>query len=168
MASRAEKTAYSAAFCALAMVLSYVEVLIPFELLIPLPGFKPGLANIAVAATFFIFGAMPAACVSISRILLSALLFGSVTSFCYSLAGGLLAFLALVFWRALLSKLSGFVGMGVVSAAAHNIGQCIVGAIFFGPALITAYLPYLLIFAIITGILTGTLTAWVLEIFNKD
>ncbi len=163
MQSRAEKAAYCALFCAMAMILSYIEAMIPFELIIPLPGFKPGLANIAVMAVFLIYGPAPAILVSITRISLSALLFGSFTSLCYSLCGGLLAFLSLVFWRYILSKLSGYIGLGVLSAAFHSIGQCVCASFFFGPGILTAYLPYMLIFSVITGSLTGGVLSLIIK-----
>ena len=81
MRSQADKVAYCAVFTALGLILSYVEALIPINLLIPIPGFKLGLANLAVMIAFFSLGYGYAAAVSLCRILLTALLFGSVTSF---------------------------------------------------------------------------------------
>ena len=44
-----------AMLCVLAMMLSYLEVILPLNLLVPLPGFRLGLANVAVVAVFCLF-----------------------------------------------------------------------------------------------------------------
>ncbi len=161
--SRTEGLALSAVFCAFAMILSYIEAVIPFDTLLPIPGFKLGLANIAVSAVFLLCGAIPALCVSLVRIFLSALLFGSITSFGYSLCGGLLSFAVLVLWKRILCKFSGYIGLGVMSASAHNIGQCLCATVFFGRYVITAYLPILLIIALFTGAFTGMLISLIMK-----
>ncbi len=161
--SRTERLALSAMFCALAMILSYIEAIIPFDLILPVPGFKLGLANIAVSAVFLLCGPLPAACVSITRIFLSALLFGSVTSFWYSICGGMASFAVLIMWKYVLCRFNGYVGLGVMSAAAHNIGQCTCAVIFFGPYVITAYLPVLLLVSLFTGAFTGILLSLIVK-----
>ncbi len=174
MRKQTEKLAVSAIFCAFAMVLSYIEAIIPFDLVLPVPGFKLGLANIAVSVVFLICGALPAFCVSITRIFLSAILFGSITSFGYSLCGGILSFLVLILWKRIFYKLSGYIGLGVMSASAHSIGQCIYASIFFGPYVITAYLPLLLVISLFTGAFTGILISLIIKsgatniIFQKN
>ncbi len=159
MRSRAEKLAFCAVLCAMAMILSYIEAMIPFQLIIPLPGFKPGLANVAVMIVFLCMGPLPAAAVSVTRILLSAILFGSVTSLMYSMCGGMLAFGAICIWRYILSKFNGYVGLGVLCAAMHNLGQCLCASIFFGPSVMGMYLPMLLVFSVFTGAFTGVTVA---------
>ncbi len=158
-----EKIALSSVFCAFAMILSYIEAVIPFDAFLPVPGFKLGLANIAVSAVFLLCGALPAACVSVLRIFLSSILFGSVTSFGYSLFGGILSFAAIAVWKGFLCRSSGYVGLGVISASAHNIGQCMFAALLFGRYVITAYLPILLVFALFTGAFTGILISFIMK-----
>lgn len=157
-----EKVAYTAIFTALALILSYVESVIPLSLILPIPGFKPGFANLAVAAAFFIVGPIPAIAVSFIRILVNALLFGSVTSFMFSLSGGISAYITLVLYSLVLKKILGTIGLSVISAAMHNIGQCICAAIFFGYGVIIFYLPVLLIISLFTGTMTGVLLYFVL------
>jgi heptaprenyl diphosphate synthase len=140
-------------------MLSYVEGIIPINAVLPFPGFKLGLANLAVLYAFFTIGITAACCVSICRITLSALLFGSVTSFAFSLAGGLLTLGALAFYKLYLHKINGIMGLSVLCAALHNIGQCLVCAVLFGHYVLTFYLPYLLFFSLITGSITGFLAS---------
>lgn len=157
MRSQADKLAYCSLFTAFGLILSYVEAILPISLIIPIPGFKLGLANIAVMLAFFMLGYGYACAVSIARITLSALLFGSVTSFWFSLAGGALALAALLLYKLILSRFLGVMGLSVMSAAMHNIGQCLACAVFFGHYVLTFYLPILLLVSLITGSLTAVI-----------
>ena len=91
----ARRLAYGAALLCIALAFSYLEAIAPISLVIPLPGIKLGLANIAVMLAFFCLSPIDAALVSFARIALSALLFGSPVSFFFSLCGGALAYLSL-------------------------------------------------------------------------
>ena len=73
---------------AVAMILSYVESLLPS---VGIPGVKMGLANIAVIFALFRFGWKEAAALSLVRVVLVSLLFGSVGAMLYSLAGAVLS-----------------------------------------------------------------------------
>ena len=63
---------------ALAMILSFIESQIPA--FVAIPGMKIGLANIAVVFALYTLGFRDALAVSLIRVVLSALLFGSVVS----------------------------------------------------------------------------------------
>ena len=80
---------------AAAMVLSYIEVLIPLDF--GIAGVKLGLANLAVLLTLYLFDTKSALLVSVVRIFLVAATFGNMAAMLYSLAGGLLSFLAWFF-----------------------------------------------------------------------
>lgn len=81
--------------CALALALSYLERLLPLELLIPLPGVKLGLANVVTLFALWALGPWDALWVLVPRCLLGSL-FGGGASLFYSLLGGLFAFCAMV------------------------------------------------------------------------
>jgi len=150
------RVAIDAMLCVFAMMLSYLEVLLPLSVLIPLPGFRLGLANIAVLVVFCLLSPIDAAIVSAVRILLMGLLFGSATSLYFSALGGLLSFLMLLLMSWIGKKCS-FFGVSVLSAAAHNTGQIIAAVSMFGAALITSYLPALLFASVIYGGIVGVL-----------
>lgn len=103
----AKRVAYSAILIALAMIFSYVEVLIPFHF--GIPGIKLGLANLVVVMAIYILKPAQTLVISIARIVLVSFLFGSMSSMLYSLAGGVLSFLVML----LLRKNKGFSVMGV-------------------------------------------------------
>ena len=103
---------------AVAMILSYVESLLPS---VGIPGVKMGLANIAVIFALFRFGWKEAAALSLVRVVLASLLFGSVGAMLYSLAGAVLSLAVM----ALLRRIDRFstVGISVAGGVAHNAGQ---------------------------------------------
>lgn len=159
MRSHAERVAYTAALICVALMLSYLETLLPY---IPIPGFKPGLANIATAIALFCLGLSNAITVSLFRILLSSLLFGSPVTLFFSLVGGIFSLCILALYKAFLFKVVGLVGLGVLSSAAHCIGQSIAAAILYGVSLLFTYLPWVLLLSIPTGVLTGIITYTIL------
>lgn len=154
--NRTRRLTFDAMGVALAMMLSYLEVLLPLTAWIPLPGFRLGLANLAVLAAFVLLSPADAAVVSGIRICLSALLFGSVTSFFFSAMGGLLSFLTILAASGFFRKMS-YLGVCVLSAAAHNVGQILAATVLFGSGVILSYLPVLLIASVGFGCITGTL-----------
>ena len=163
MRSYAEKTARSALFLALAMILSYVEAIVPLGAVIPIPGFKLGLASLAVTGAFFLLGLPYAIAVSVGKTLLSSLLFGSVTSFWFSFSGGLLVLLTLGIYRLVRPKTLGCIGLSVICAAMHNAGQCLAASVLFGFSVLVYYLPALLFAALATGTVTGILLYLILK-----
>ena len=155
-ADRTRRLCLNAVLVATAMMLSYLEVLIPMELFLPLPGFKLGLANTVTLLAFTQVSKADAAVISALRILLMGLLFGSPTSFFFSAMGGLFAYAALTVAVHLLKSCS-YCGASVVCAAAHNLGQLLAAALLFGSSILLSYLPFLLFAALLSGSLTGLL-----------
>ena len=151
--SSAERVARGAAALTLALALSYLEFLIPP--LTSFPGFKPGLANIVITFVFFYVSPLDAALVSLARIALSSLLFGSVSGFLFSLAGGTLAYAFLPVAKYVLRDRISFFGTSVACAALHNVGQVAVFALTFADASVFGILGILLPASLLTGGVTG-------------
>ena len=139
---------------AAAMILSFIEAKIPT--FIPVPGVKLGLANIAVIFTMYKFNEGRAAAVSLVRVGLSALLFGSFASLVYSLAGACLSLLLMVFSRRILKLHT--VGVSIIGGVSHNIGQIAAAALVMGTASIIYYLPVLIISGTLAGIVIGLIS----------
>ena len=161
--SRTVRLARNAAMLSLAMIFSFVEHLLP----LPLPGIKLGLANLVITALFYLASPLDAALVSFSRILLSALLFGSPVSFFFSLCGGGLAYLAMALCRPFHQRFFSFVGISVLSATGHHLGQIFAAVLLYGSGAILTYLPWLLLSGIVTGTLTGLLLNWLAPRWKK-
>ncbi len=153
---RIRRMTLDAMLVSFAMLLSFLESILPLQLLIPIPGMKLGLSNVVVMIAFCLLSPWEAAIVSSVRILCMALLFGTVTSFAFSAMGGLLSFLALLLASKLLKK-SSYLGVSVLSAAAHNTGQILVASLLFDPSLLISYLPLLLLASVLYGGALGCL-----------
>jgi heptaprenyl diphosphate synthase len=145
-----KKLAELSVFTSVAMILSYVEALIPS---VGIPGAKLGLANIAVIFILYRFGWREAAAVSLVRVLLVSLLFGSIPAMIYSIAGATLSLIVMV----LLKRTDTFssVGVSVAGGVSHNAGQIAVAAFMLGTKEIAYYMPVLIISGIIAGIIVG-------------
>ena len=154
MKNKIKQIAMMAILIALSFVLSYVDSLIvlPFGI----PGIKLGIANIAIIYTLYKIGAKEATVVSILRLVLSSILFGSVLTFLYSLVGAVLSLSLMI----ILKKYTNLalITISISGAVLHNIGQIIVAVIVMATKEIVFYLPILIITGILSGIGVGILS----------
>lgn len=139
----------------MAIVISYFERLIPLGVIIPLPGIKLGLANIVTLFALFYLGLQSAFFVTVIRCVVVSLLFGSLTSFVFSLSGGLLALLVMWLLKFGYGGFFSMIGVSVAGAAAHNTGQIVAASFMLKSAVVFGYLPLLLFSSLITGVLTA-------------
>ena len=149
------KVAVFGVFTSLALILSYVELLIPINF--GIPGMKLGLANLLVVILLYKGCPRDALLLSVIRILLSGLIFGNMFSIFYSLGGGLLSLAVMVF----LKKTGQFTvaGISIGGGASHNVGQLLVAMFVVQTYQVGYYLPVLLIAGVITGAVIGILSA---------
>ncbi len=151
------KLVLSALFAAVSLTLFLVESMIPP--IVPIPGVKIGLAYIPIMLIMFIGGKWKiydAALILAVRIILSALISGNLTSVYFSALGGLLSVLTMSITKLTIKEKWVTIPAGIFSAVAHNIGQLTAAMTLYG-VMVWAYLPYLLISAVITGFFCGTL-----------
>ena len=140
---------------AVAMILSFVESQIPA--FVAVPGVKIGLANIAVVFALYRLGWKEAVAISLVRVVLVSMLFGSIASLFYSIAGAVLSLTGM----GLLKKTGKFteIMISVTGGILHNIGQIGMACLILETAALRYYLPFLLISGIIAGIVVGILSA---------
>ena len=149
--NRSRTLAVYALLLAAALILSYIEALLP-----PLGIFRLGLANIAVTLGVYIKSKRCGLVVMFCRVFITSLLFGSVTTFAFSLLGGLLAWLIAISLVPLYKKEKiTLAGISVLCAASHNIGQVIAACILLSTTAPISMLCWLLLAAIPAGLLTG-------------
>ena len=151
------------ALIAVAMILSYIESMIPA--FVAVPGVKMGLSNIATVFALYALGWPYAICVSVVRVFLSALLFGNFVSLIYSLSGAALALGLMI----LLKKLNKFssIGVSVAGGVGHNAGQIIAACIVMKNAAISIYIIPLIISGTISGIVIGLIAGNLVERVKK-
>lgn len=140
---------------AFAMILSFVESRIPA--FVAIPGVKVGLANIAVIFTLYKLGVKEAIIVSVIRVILISMLFGSAVSLIYSISGAALSLLSMM----LLKKLTPLteIAVSVTGGVMHNIGQIVAASFLLSTNVVVYYLPFLLVSGTIAGIVVGIASA---------
>lgn len=151
-----------ATLAAAAVGLTLVEAAIP----LPLPGVKPGLANIVTLVVLYRFGWRAAVWVSLLRIVAGGLALGTflTPTFVMSLAGGVASLLALALLARLPRSWLGPVGLSVLAAFAHIGAQLGVVSVWLMPGV--NLLPLLALFlgaAWLSGLVNGLVVAGLLE-----
>ena len=137
---------------AIALTIFMIEAQLP--VLVPIQGVKLGLANIITVYAVFVLGPGDALLILCARVFLGAVFSGQMMTLLYSMGGGLLAWLAMVGLRKLLTRKQIWL-CSPVAAVFHNIGQLLVAAGVMKTWTVMAYLPYLLLSGMITGLFTG-------------
>ena len=142
------KITKTSAVVAVAVLLGYVESLFP-----PIAaGVKVGLANTVVITALYTMGAGTAFLVSVLKVILCMTLFGSMTSFLYSLCGAVVSFAMM-----LIAKKSGIFSVVAVSGIGglfHNMAQLLCAYFIIGSGVLL-YFPVLCLSGIVCGMITG-------------
>lgn len=148
---------------ALAMIMSYIEALVPLSFAVP--GIKMGLANIVIIFVLYKIGTKEAILVSVIRVILVSLLFSNAMAMAYSIAGAVLSLL--VMW--ILKKTDRFsvIGVSIAGGIMHNVGQIVMAVILLGTEQIALYLPVLIITGTATGIVIGIVAGLVINRFKN-
>lgn len=156
---RVKKLTFSALMAALALIFSYIEVLIPFNF--GIPGIKLGIANLVVIIALYYLGAGYAFTINLIRVSVAGLLFNGLFGFCYSMAGALLSFGAM-----LLAKRTGLfsvTGVSICGGVFHNLGQILVATFLVSSLKMFAYFPVLIISGVISGCIIGVISWLILQ-----
>lgn len=147
---------------ALAIAVHVLESGLPM----PLPGVKPGLANVITVAVLVHYGWRIAAWVSVLRVLVGSLVLGTFLSptFALSLGGAVAAVVALGLGRLLPGRGLGPVGYSLLAALAHMAAQfALAYVLFIRHEAILVLLPVLMSFAVLTGVVNGIIAAAMLK-----
>ena len=151
MKNKRGRVAVFGVFTALALIFSYVELLIPINF--GIPGAKLGLANLVIIIVLYKTDWKEALLLSVVRIVLAGFLFGNLFGILYSLAGGILSLAVM----ALLKRSGAFsiIGVSMAGGVSHNVVQLIMAMLVVETYAVGYYLPVLLIAGLITGTLIG-------------
>ena len=148
----AGRTTRLALLTAIALTIFLAEAQIPA--LTTVPGVKLGLANIATVYAVFVMGPGDALLVLSARVFLGAVFSGQMMTLIYSAAGGFLSWCVLCLLRKLLTGEQIWLA-SPVAAVFHNLGQLLAAAAVLRSWAVMAWLPYLIIAAILAGLFTG-------------
>ena len=158
--SKLKKLTTTAILTAAALVVFVIESQIPS--LTSVPGIKLGLSNVFTLFALYTAGAPWAFALLLIRVFLGGLLTGQTMAILYSLAGGLLAFGAMLLGRRLLPEKQLWV-VSVFGAIFHNVGQIAAAVVIASTSAILYYLPVLVLSGIVTGAFTGLSAQLVLK-----
>ncbi len=163
-----------ALLAALAITIHILEAAFPS----PIPGIKPGLANVVTLFTFISYGWKTAFQVSLLRVVISSLLLGTFLSptFLLSLTGALLSLISLFliqFPCTFLPKKHSWqpsaIGYAIIASVSHMAGQFLVAWYFFIPHPgLFKLLPILITFSVILGIVSGIITQLTINYIAKE
>lgn len=139
---------------AIALVLSYFERFIPLSFAVP--GVKLGLANVVTLLAIKLYKSKDIYLLVVIRVVLASVFVGSMMSLWYSISGGLFSATAMILMSFLPEDSISLIGISVVGAICHNIGQVIIVMIITNSLYVgISYLPILLVSGIISGLFIG-------------
>ena len=154
-----KKTAVMALLTACAIIMGYVEAVLPLDL--GVPGIKPGLCNIVIIITLILFTWKEALAVSVIRILAVGFMFGNLFSISYSMAGTLFAICIMTLL--LNAGRFGLMGISASGGAMHGIGQMLVAKLVLPALPFAGYASVLILSGVITGVLVGLISYEILK-----
>jgi heptaprenyl diphosphate synthase len=151
-----------ARYAAAAIALTIAEAAIPS----PLPGVKPGLANIVVLIVLNRHGWREAAWVALLRVVAGSLLIGQFLApgFFLSLTGSLMSLAVLAVTARLPGRWFGPVSQSILAAFAHISGQVLLARLWLVPHNGVFYLvPVFAATALVFGVVNGLIAAKLLQ-----
>lgn len=163
------KMMYMALFSTVAIVLSYVERLIPIPY--PLPGLKLGLANIAILSAMILLGFKSSFLVAITKSLLSALILSRASAILYSFPATIAATLVMGFVLYVINKKKEYfseIGVSVLGSVFFNITQIVIASFVINDGKLLRLIPYMSILSVITGIFIGYSSKFLTESVLKN
>ena len=154
-----KKLTVSALLVALAMILSYLETLIPFNF--GIPGVKLGIANLVIIVSLYYLGPKYAFAINMLRVLVAGLLFTGLFGCLYSLAGAILSFAVMLLIKK--TGLFSVTGVSICGGVFHNLGQILIAAVLISSLKIFVYFPVLIISGVISGTIIGVVAFLILK-----
>ncbi|NLM49696.1 MAG: Gx transporter family protein [Clostridiaceae bacterium] len=159
----AKKVPYFGLMLSLALIISYLERLIPFDFF--MPGIRIGLTNIVVVFVLYYNGAKEALFINMLRVFLANTLFGSLTSLLYGLFGGILSWAVMCALKR--AGIFGAVGISAAGGVFHNIGQVLAAMLLLKSTALIYYVPVLMFAGLTSGIFVGVISYYFLNQLGK-
>lgn len=163
--TKTTKMIFISLIVAQALVLHVIEGMIPLP--IGIPGAKLGLANIFTIISLYILGFKSTVLVVGLRVVLATMFGGTLSSFLYSLSGGVLSLLAMVAVKNIFKEKVTIIGVSGAGAVSHNIGQLVVASMIVNNWSVMMYLPVLTFIGIGTGIFIGIAANFIIYHMSK-
>ena len=164
MRNETRRIALLGVLTSVALVLSYLEVMLP-PISTAVPGIKMGLPNIIIIFLLYKFGLKEAVTVSLIRVFIVALLFGNVMTLAYSVAGAVLSLGLMTLFKKF--DIFSQVGVSIIGGISHNLGQILVAIFLFDTIQIGYYMIVLSITGTIAGVVIGIISSILVKKLEK-
>lgn len=162
---KTQKITFISVLVAQALVLHIFERMIPVPFIAP--GAKLGLSNIITVVSLYFLGFKDTFMVLTLRVLLSTLLGTSISSLLYSIAGGVLSAITMFFAKKFGKNNISIIGVSIVGAFFHNVGQIIVASLIIQNINMVLYFPILSIAGMGTGFFVGITSSYLMNFLKK-
>lgn len=159
-----ERLTRLALLTAIALTIFMAEAQIPAVAAVP--GIKLGLSNIVTVYVMFAMGPGDALLVLSARVFLGAVFSGQMMTLLYSAAGGLLSWFVLYLLKGVLTEQQIWLA-SPLAAIFHNFGQLLAAAAVMRSWAVMAWLPYLIVAAVLAGLFTGAAAQALLSRLKK-
>ena len=158
---KVQKIALLGVLLAATIVIAILESFIPSFLI---PGIKLGFANIVILVTLYELGIWEAVFINVIRVLVVSLVRGTFLSmgFFMSLTGAFMSLGIMILFYLVIRKFS-IIGVSVIGALFHVIGQIIIAMIYMGSVYVVYYLPIIAFAAVITGTIVGIIAKAIIK-----
>lgn len=164
MRNKTRRIALLGVLTSVALVLSYLEVMLP-PISTAVPGIKMGLPNLIIIFVLYKFGLKEAVTVSLIRVFIVALLFGNVMTLAYSVAGAVLSLGLMTLFKKI--NLFSQIGVSIIGGISHNLGQILVAIFLFDTIQIGYYMIVLSITGTIAGVVIGIISSILVKKLEK-
>ncbi len=161
------KFVQGAMLLAFSVIISIVEAMFPLLFIIPFPGVRLGLCNIAVAIAFYKLGLGSALTITIVRPVFLLLLNGNVFSFILSVTGAFFSLISLQLTKKMYGRLFSYCGVSCISATFHSVGQILVIFAITQNSAIFSYLPFFITASSIMGSISGSVMNLIIPKFDS-
>lgn len=148
---------------AVALALGWAESFIPT----PMPGIKLGLSNTVLLYALYLLDVKSAVLLMGLKVLLSALTYAGINAMFYSLGGGVVSLLMMVLFKTLSRDTVSLVGVSIIGAVFHNVGQLLIVAAIASWRSAVVLAPVLLIAGAIMGVVTGFVGKYAINALKK-
>lgn len=151
--------AFSSVLLAISIILSYIENLLPTNNL--LFGVRIGLSNICVVLGISIIGKVRTFIITILRVFLMSLIFGSLIKFYISIFGFIFSFSCMCLYSNIMNY--DIIILSIIGGFTHILGQFVALVILLNNVNVLYILPIYLLIGIITGLFVGILSKLILN-----
>lgn len=127
-------------------------------------GIKLGISNIVVIFSLMYLDCRQTILIAAAKVILSGLLFSSVTSIIYGICGVMLSILIMnILKKNFYPQTMSLIGISIAGSAVFNIGQVVVACPVLGTFNVVYLLVYMLPLSVVTGAITGVITKFLLN-----